>query len=434
MRDRFRLKRNGYDSLDRTVSSPRIRIHRIGPVNNLSAAKIEPHEHNMTKAKETTRTAGQTRIASNTGESLDFSPKSSTQPTNASPARPVSEGGVDPLLQGLTTLMRLRGATTSIDKVLANLPCFRPGKMPLPLFLEGAGHAGLQARLVKQPLQAIPSKALPVLLLLKNDNACILTELSSKMASIILPEAPDTPRRVSPDKLSGVYTGHAVYTLLRWKDQAAPETGSPFKKPRSSHWLWGPIINEWRNYAQVILASLLMNLFALATPLYVKNIYDRVIPHNSVDTLAFLTAGLILVFLFDFVLKLIRARFVDTTGKKIDMRLETAFYNKILNLKAAASASSGTLVNTLRELEMLRDFFTSATLTTFVDLPFVVIFILLFAYIGGPIALIFLLSIPIILLVALIIHYPMYSALIPCLLYTSPSPRDLSTSRMPSSA
>lgn len=295
----------------------------------------------------------------------------------------------------------------SIDTVLDNLPYFESGKMPLSLFMEGAIQAGLQVRLVKRPLHAI-TVVMPVLLLLKNNKACILTEITENKATIILPEISSEARRVPLTTLVDKYTGHAVFTMPALKDDAPAQTARSDRKPASSHWLWGPILSEWRNYAHVIFASLIMNLFGLATPLYVKNIYDRVIPHNSMDTLTFLTMGLILVFVFDFTLKLIRGRFIDTTGKKIDMRLETAFYNKILNLKAGSyTASCGSLVNSLRELETLRNFFTSATLTTFVDLPFIFIFIALFAYIGGPIAYIFLLSIPVIVLAALAIHYPL---------------------------
>lgn len=153
---------------------------------------------------------------------------------------------------------------------------------------------------------------------------------------------------------------------------------------------------------------MILNLLALATPLFVMNVYDRVVPNSALDTLWVLTSGMLVVIGFDFVIKGLRAHFIDRTGKRIDIELEARLFDQILGIRLKDKpASAGSFANLLRELEVLRDFFTSATLVSFVDLPFIFLFIIMFWFIGGPIAFVFMAALPLILLIGLAIHFPL---------------------------
>ena len=145
-------------------------------------------------------------------------------------------------------------------------------------------------------------------------------------------------------------------------------------------------------------AALLINLFALASPLFVMNVYDRVVPNQAIETLWALAIGVITVFLFDFVLRTLRAYFVDTAGQAADVKLASHIFAQVLGIRMAAKpGSAGAFANNLREFETLRDFFTSATLVAVIDLPFVLLFVAIVWLIGGPIAIVPAIAIPIVL-------------------------------------
>ena len=151
------------------------------------------------------------------------------------------------------------------------------------------------------------------------------------------------------------------------------------------HWFWGVVLRQWPVYAEVALAAALINLFVLATPLFVMNVYDRVVPNNALATLWVLATGVVIVFAFDFLLKLLRAYFVDIAGSVADLKLASAIFAQVMDLQLAARpTSAGAFANDLREFESLRDFFNSASITALVDLPFLLFFIAVIWLLGGP--------------------------------------------------
>jgi ATP-binding cassette subfamily C protein LapB len=138
-------------------------------------------------------------------------------------------------------------------------------------------------------------------------------------------------------------------------------------------------------YYLVILAAILINLFVIAVPLFTMNVYDRVLPNKAVDTLWVLVSGIAIVLIFDFILKLLRAHFIEQAGKRADIRMSSKIFDQLLNIKLNAKPSStGMFVSRLQSFESVREFFTTATITAFVDLPFVALFIAIIFFIGGP--------------------------------------------------
>src|SRR5690606_31566023 len=150
---------------------------------------------------------------------------------------------------------------------------------------------------------------------------------------------------------------------------------------------------------------------ALASPLFIMNVYDRVVPNRAMETLWVLAIGVVTVIGFDLLLKTLRAYFVDNAGKRADVLLSSRIFEQVLNLQVKARpASAGAFANHLREFETLRAFFTSVTVTALVDLPFLAIFLAIIYVIGGPLFIVPAVAIPFVLLVGLALQWPMQRA------------------------
>jgi ATP-binding cassette subfamily C protein LapB len=171
-------------------------------------------------------------------------------------------------------------------------------------------------------------------------------------------------------------------------------------EPRFAAWLMEPMRRNRPVYLKVALAAVLINIFGLLTSLYTMTVYDRVIPNNATSSLVALSIGLAIVIVFDFVLKLLRAYFVDIAGASIDREVGETLFERLLRLRLdLKKGSTGSLTGLMRELEALRDFFTSATLTAVVDLPFILLTIAVIWIIGGWVALVPAIMVPIVIIV-----------------------------------
>ncbi len=168
---------------------------------------------------------------------------------------------------------------------------------------------------------------------------------------------------------------------------------------RFAPWLMEPMRRNKAIYGKVALAAVVINVFALVTSLFTMVVYDRVVPNNATASLIALSIGLVIVIIFDFALKMLRAYFVDVAGARIDREVGDAVFGKLLSIRLDQKrGSTGALAAVVRELETLRDFFASATLTAIVDVPFLIITLAVIAIIGGPVVFVPLLLIPLVVL------------------------------------
>jgi ATP-binding cassette subfamily C protein LapB len=173
-------------------------------------------------------------------------------------------------------------------------------------------------------------------------------------------------------------------------------------------WLWGTLARYWREYVNVAVGAILINVFTLASPLFVANVYDRVVPNRAFETLWVLAVGVSIVFFFDLLLRSLRAYLVDVAGRGVDVRVSSGLFHQVLGARFAhRPASAGEFASNLRDFEMLRDFLTSATLLTVIDLPFALFFIAMIGLISPPLALIPLVAVPLVVGVALIMQVPL---------------------------
>ncbi|MEW6691088.1 MAG: ABC transporter transmembrane domain-containing protein, partial [Pseudomonadota bacterium] len=325
-------------------------------------------------------------------------------PAAASPAGGVPGGG-DPLALALAHVARLLGQDASAESLSAGLP-LENGRLTLKLVARAAERAGLVARVRRCPLAEIPALALPVVLLLEDREACVLLERAGNEARVALAGANGIERRVPLAELAARHSGYVVFAGLRPRFEAGTATE---RVARTHHWFWGALARSWRIYTEVTAAAVLINVFAVLTPLFIMNVYDRVVPNQAFETLWVLAIGIGAVYLFDLLLKVLRGYFVDLAGKRADLAMSATLYAQVMDLSLDQPRQPvGALANNLREFESLREFFTSATLSTLIDLPFVLLFIAVVWAIGGwPMALVTLAGIPLALALGFALQVPL---------------------------
>lgn len=302
----------------------------------------------------------------------------------------------DPLLECLVLFAKLYHRPVSQEALIAGLP-IEPGaagpelfslERSRGLFSRVAKRAGFSSRLIQSDLEALNELFLPCILVLKDRRACILDaiDLEKGQAKIILPEVEGGEEWVGLDQLAEQYLGFAFLLKKRYQYQ---RRSLQLIQARDSHWFWGTLRRSTGIYASVLLASFLINLFILATPLFTMNVYDRVVPNNAMETLWVLAIGVAIVYLFDTLLRFIRTYFLEIAGKKSDVIMSSILFEQTMNLRMDQWPKSvGAFANNLREFESLRGFFTAATLSTVIDLPFAVLFLTVILYIGGPLGII----------------------------------------------
>jgi ATP-binding cassette subfamily C protein LapB len=314
----------------------------------------------------------------------------------------------DPLLLSLVILSRLFGSPKSPAALAAGLPLQKGGMTP-DLFLRAADRIGLSANLLRRPLDKLTRLALPAVLLLKDGEACVLLDVSpTGKVEIATPDNLEGSRQVELREIRERYTGSLITVRPKIRLDARSADLSQ-ARPRS--WFWGTVLKFSPIYAEVIIAALFLNMFAIASPVFVMIVYDRVVPNRAFDTLWVLAIGVTLVFSFDFLLRTLRGYFIDRAGKALDRRISSRIFEHILSIRMASGpASSGAFANNIREFETLRDFFTSASLAAVVDLPFLFAFLAVIWFIGGPVAIVPMVLVPIVLGFSALAQIPMRRA------------------------
>ncbi len=333
----------------------------------------------------------------------------------------LNSGIKDPILECLVIFTKLHNRPFSAEALVADLP-IEPGRATPKLFslnsegsksafFRAAKRAGFSSKLVNYSFSDISPLLLPIILVLKGDkeheNACILTEISPdrKYAKIILPEVENSENWVKVEDLENEYIGFAF--LLK-PEHRYKDLHRRILKHEQKHWFWGTLAYSKSIYSDVIVASFMINLFVLATPIFTLNVYDRVVPNNATDTLWIFATGIVVIYAFDMILKFLRSYFLETAAKKSDIIMSSIIFEHILNLKLASKPQSvGSFASNIKDFDSIRGFFTASSVAAMVDLPFVFIFLIVIYIIGGPLVSIPIISGLIIILYSQLIEGPM---------------------------
>ncbi|MBM6550447.1 type I secretion system permease/ATPase [Marinomonas ostreistagni] len=351
--------------------------------------------------------------AASTDDANAAATESASRPKNSKWHKSVEELETpDPLLDCLVSLTKYFDNPYTHQGVSVGLPLSQSGMTP-ELFQRAAQRIGLVTRFVKRPLDKISSALLPVVLLLENDQACVMLEVDEQeqQVKVFLPETGDGETWLAWENIAELYTGYCFFIRPQYRfDKRAQSTKD--EKVNDRHWFWGTVATSWRIYRDVFIASLLINIFALASPLFVMNVYDRVVPNNAFDTLWVLAIGVTIVYFFDFLLRTLRAYFIDVAGKKSDILLSANIFAKVNNIRMASRPKSvGAFAKNLQEFDSIREFITSASITTLVDIPFMFLIVGVIWLIGGPMGVIPLITIALVLIYSLVIQAPLRNSI-----------------------
>lgn len=287
----------------------------------------------------------------------------------------------DSLLACLLYICRHNRLATTPDALIAGLPLASERLTP-ELFFRAAKRLNFAVDVQKAPINTLAPAPGHTILMLQEYRACILLsqDISQGLVSVVFPDVSPDAVTLSLETLSKHYSGYAfACTLQHQFDARTPEVGQVANR----HWFWGAIAENRGIYRDVMLAAFMINVFALAMPLFTMNVYDRVVPNKAVETLWVLGTGVVLIMLGDLLLRSMRAYFLDWASARIDIKLSAQIMEKVLGTRYEAKPNSvGSFASNLRSFESVRDFITSATVTTLIDLPFGLIFLIVIAWIS----------------------------------------------------
>ncbi len=331
-----------------------------------------------------------------------------------------SYGTKDSLLESLVLFTKLYHKPFSADALMNGLPVNKNLNDNLlfskenkkSLFSRAASKAGLKTTLIEKKIEDILQLQLPVILILSKDNSCILESFNEDKtkAKIIFPsDSEGSFEWVDINSLEDEYLG---YAFMLKKHFEYDNKNSRTLHIEQKHWFWNTLWLSRSIYKDVLVASLLINLFVLATPLFTMNVYDRVIPNSAKETLFVFTIGVVTVYLLDSFLKFTRSYFLELAAKRSDIIISSIIFEKVLNLKLESHPGSvGSFASNLRDFESIRSFITNSSLSILIDLPFAIIFLIVIYYIGGQIVIIPIITIILIFLYALVIKKPLQKSI-----------------------
>jgi len=312
--------------------------------------------------------------------------------------------GDDALLRCLIAITSHHDRAASETELTAGLP-LKNGKLTPDLAVRAAQRAGYAAKVIKKPLQRINSLVFPVILLLENGDACVVFRRLRRRKLEIFDPHTETMSKVSVAILKQSYVGVAV--LIK-PDIQLKKRESEANQLARGHWFWGVVWQLWPSYLQVIVTASIINILALATPLFIMNVYDRVLPNKAIPTLWVLAIGVGLAILFDLIFKVVRSWMIDTAGRRADVLLAGRIYEHLLSIKLKNKpATTGGFASHLKEFEAVREFFTSSTLATISDFMFFGLFLFVIHLIGGPLAIVPAVGAAVVFIIGVVMQFPL---------------------------
>lgn len=317
----------------------------------------------------------------------------------------------DPLTDSLIFLAAHHGRAVTREALLGGLP-ITDGRLTVSLYERAARRANLETEAIQRDVLDIPPLVLPAVLIMKNGTALILLTIdeAKRTVRVLDPSARPYETTISPlDDVAAGYTGYAF--LVRTAAESDPRAVAAGNLPRH-HWFWSVVRAHWRNYGHIALSALLINILALAMPLFTMSVYDRVIPNGAIPSLVALSIGMGLAILFDLILRMVRSKMIDVTGKTIDVVLAANIFEHVMAVKMSQRPTSvGIIANQLRDFDSVREFFTSGSVVSATDLLFAVVFIGVLFVVAGPLAWVPLLMLPIMIGIGVGLQRPLNRAM-----------------------
>jgi ATP-binding cassette subfamily C protein LapB len=317
----------------------------------------------------------------------------------------------DALAHALSWLTRHHGQERTPESLLAALPssAAQSGRIGPDEALRALREAGYSAGLVQRRVAELHELLLPAVLLLKQADCCIVVARRASTDGtgrydIVMPGREHSACTATEGELEAEYTGVALVATPQ--PQAAPHSAEPaFARDAGSHWLWGTMRRFIPYYRAALLAAMLSNLLMLVGGLSTSVIYDKVIPHQAYVTLWALAAAGGLAMAFDMVARQLRAYLIDMAGRKADLIVGAMLFRQTLGLRMEhRPESAGAYAHHLAQVEQVREFFASATLSAVSDLPFILVFVGMTFAVGGPLGVVLVVAIPLLIALSAVIQ------------------------------
>ena len=308
----------------------------------------------------------------------------------------------DPLLASLVQIIKHYDIEISAQQLTVGLP-LQDERLTLSLAQRAVERVRCQATVVRRKLKGIPEALLPAILVLKDGYYCVLWHEDGDTLTVSYPENPG-PVTIKRQQLQQEYNGLALFVRPQYRVESRSTEG--LEQSRRKNWFWASIFAHWRLYRDALGAALLINIFAIMMPLFTLNVYDRVVPNDAFETLWVLASGLVLALFFNWILTTVRARVVDRASSEVDIEVSARIMQRVLDIRLDSRPSSvGAFAANLRSFEAVRDFIASASLTTFVDLPFLFLFLAVLGWLSPYLMLPPAIAAVVILLVSLFSQY-----------------------------
>jgi len=306
----------------------------------------------------------------------------------------------DKLRQNLVLFSSLFGRNTTESALVDGFPLDQ-GFLPVEYIARALKRVGLKAKVIEMSINDISSSNLPLILLTKDLAGLVVVSITSDTATILDRDS-GGQQTLTLSELNERYDGRAVLA----KPEYIPDNrAEDFAQPKNKHWLKDALKSSWRTYLDVGVASFIANCLTIATALFALQVYDRVVPNQAFETLFVLVSGVVIAILLEFILRLLRTHLLDMTGKKLDLEMSSMLFSRVLQIRLSAKPkSTGAFSSQLREFESVREFFTASTASTVSDFPFILIFLLVISYLGGPIVWVPIIAIVLMLLPSLIMQ------------------------------
>jgi ATP-binding cassette, subfamily C, bacterial LapB len=307
----------------------------------------------------------------------------------------------DPLLHALVWLTQYHGRPRSAASLRADGAA--DGALAPDQAVRLLREAGYNAAMQRRPLAQINGLMLPAVLLLKGGDACLLVRPLAEGGDrfeVVFPGADAKACEASLSELEGEYSGFCLLASPAEKPQAQARAHHHLiELDRTNHWLWGTLKRFMPYYRGAMLAALLSNVLMLGTGMVTAVIYDKVIPHqDAIVTLWTLVIGGALCIAFDLFAKHLRADLIDLAGRKADLIIGSRLFKHILSIRMEhRPASAGSCAHYMGQVETVRDFFASASMSVISDVPFIFVFIGMVFVVGGPLGWVVTLTVPLML-------------------------------------
>jgi ATP-binding cassette subfamily C protein LapB len=310
-------------------------------------------------------------------------------------------------MTAIVEIARLKGVQITHEEMQRRIDVARPDDW-MPAMTRAARAMGLQFKVAHAALADVPARMLPVLAELQDGSVVVVQRCGPQDVVVTIPTAGGAvEQQLSLDEFRAQATGRLAFVeplSMRTRDARLDE----FLRARKPSWFRDILLRDKSSYGQIVLASLFGNLLAFATSLFAMQVWDRVVPAQSIPTLWVLALGVTTAILFELLLRTARVSLADRIGKRADLAISSHLFARALDIRNdARPKSTGSFIAQLRDIEQLRELLTSTTIAALIDLPFVVLFLALFTALAGPLIFIVLGVLVAIVVPGLLLQLPM---------------------------